>query len=149
MLGSGPLGLVGTSYEERLAMQTTTPQNVTNAVQFTFREGVRQILEYSPGLTVRIDEIRAVKAAGNYVEVHTDARRPMLVRSTLAAVEEQLVHDRFVRVHRSTIANLSRVVAVTRKRSGGCSLRFDSGLEISVSRTYAKQVHVVWLRGSV
>ena len=90
-------------------------------------------------LMVNVEDIRALKSAGNYVEIHTEGR-PLLFRSTLSAVEERLANKQFVRVHRSTIANLSRVVQVVRKRSGGCQVKFDSGLEISVSRTYAERV---------
>lgn len=52
-----------------------------------------------------------VAAAGNYVELHGDDR-PLLVRAPLSSVEATLAPHGFVRIHRSTLVNRSRVARV-------------------------------------
>jgi DNA-binding LytR/AlgR family response regulator len=55
-----------------------------------------------------LDEIDAVEACENYVRFHTLAKSYM-VKRTLREVEASLPADRFARVHRSFLVNLSRV----------------------------------------
>lgn len=59
------------------------------------------------------DHISWVAAAGNYVELH-GGPRPLLVRAPLAAVESALKPHGFVRIHRSTLVNKSRIARVRR-----------------------------------
>lgn len=58
---------------------------------------------------VRIDEVDWLETAGNYVSLHAGATE-YLYRTTMAAIEPRLDPERFVRIHRSTIVNVDRIV---------------------------------------
>ncbi len=58
---------------------------------------------------VRILDILLVTSQDNYTELTLAGRDRLLVRSTLAAWQERLPDTHFLRVHRQTILNLSRV----------------------------------------
>ncbi|MCB0719150.1 MAG: response regulator transcription factor [Bacteroidetes bacterium] len=128
------------------AMRVSLQHQVRALLDMNRREKAkpRRIAVPNNGKTtfVELGDVRAVRAAGNYVEIHT-VGRPLLLRSTLTAIEEQLADNEFVRIHRSTIVNRERIAEMIRKRSGGCQLILDSGLELSVSRSYADKVPFV------
>lgn len=58
---------------------------------------------------VRIDEVDWLETAGNYVSLHVGAAE-YLYRITMAAIESRLDPACFVRIHRSTIVNVDRIV---------------------------------------
>lgn len=80
-------------------------------------------------------EIEWVQAWGNYVNLHVRGRDHPL-RSTLTALLARLDPDRFVRVHRSYVVNLSQVAAIEPQDGGDAQLLLHSGQRIPCSRTY-------------
>jgi two-component system LytT family response regulator len=58
---------------------------------------------------VRIEDVDWLETAGNYVSLHAGAAE-YLYRTTMAAIESRLDPTRFVRIHRSTIVNVDRIV---------------------------------------
>ena len=58
---------------------------------------------------VRIDDVDWLETAGNYVSLHVGATE-YLYRITMNAIESRLDPTRFVRIHRSTIVNVDRIV---------------------------------------
>ncbi len=60
---------------------------------------------------VAFDDISVIEGYGNYVKVHTD-RGTIMTAGTLAAMEESLPRERFLRVHRSYIVAVSRIEQV-------------------------------------
>ena len=58
---------------------------------------------------VKIDDVDWLETAGNYVSLHVGAAE-YLYRTTMAAIESRLDPARFVRIHRSTIVNVDRIV---------------------------------------
>jgi two-component system LytT family response regulator len=87
--------------------------------------------------TIRIapHSIRWIDAAGDYASIHTDDR-VHLVRTTFGDLERRLDPSRFVRIHRSTIVNASRVQALRPLRNGESALTLDCGQQLKLSRTY-------------
>jgi LytTr DNA-binding domain len=80
-------------------------------------------------------DIISVTSAGNYVEYNLPAGR-RLIRGTLAAEELRLKPFGLVRVHRTRLANLNRVVAAELRPAGDFLLRMDNGEAIAGSRRY-------------
>ncbi len=74
-------------------------------------------------------------AAGNYVRLHA-AGRAHLVRRTMAALEQELDPDRFVRVHRSAIVRRDFVTGLRRDGGGRWWARLGDGEEQKVGRLY-------------
>lgn len=66
-------------------------------------------------LQIDIERILYVESRSEYVRIVTDSGRPVMTLSSLRSYEEKLPADRFLRIHRSYIVNLSRIVAVERK----------------------------------
>jgi two-component system LytT family response regulator len=58
---------------------------------------------------VRIDDVDWIETADNYVSLHA-GETEYLYRTTMAAMESRLDPARFVRIHRSTIVNVDRIV---------------------------------------
>lgn len=96
--------------------------------RFTVRDRERIIL-------VRVDELEAVEAAGNYVQLVTRGRRH-LMRQTLMEMESQLDPARFVRIHRSTIVNVDCVREIRPDPHGDADVVLESGARYRLSRAY-------------
>jgi DNA-binding LytR/AlgR family response regulator len=60
---------------------------------------------------VKIENILFVEAKGNYVLIKTDSKA-YIVHSTIKHAEERLANYNFLRVHRSYLVNLSKIVDI-------------------------------------
>ena len=87
-------------------------------------------------LFVPVDEIAYVSGADDYSELHLAGGGTMLCDKTLAALE-RLLPARFVRVHRSYIANLGCARGL-RAAGGRPALVLTDGRSVPVGRLYAK-----------
>ncbi len=90
-------------------------------------------------LTIPVDEIAWVEAAGNYVQIHTD-RKTHLVRHTVKAMEPKLDPQRFVRVRPSAIINVDAVRTVDARPGGDYTVVLTNGTTIRSSRGYRERV---------
>jgi two-component system LytT family response regulator len=84
---------------------------------------------------VRTEAIDWIEAAGNYVELHV-AGRIYLLRSTLTALEARLDPETFLRVHRDTIVQVSRIHSLHRWHGGQFRVVLGEGVERPVGRSY-------------
>lgn len=82
-----------------------------------------------------IDEIDWIEAEDVYVRLHT-REKSHLMRTRLKHLEKRLDARRFVRIHRSTIVNLSRIKEVTPHPNGGAVVILRSGEKLKMSRSY-------------
>lgn len=89
--------------------------------------------------SVDVSEIIWIDAAGDYLCVHTPGETHVL-RGTLKKLEQVLDPARFVRVHRSTIVNGSRVKSMRSHTNGEYFLTLDCDKELKLSRTYRKNI---------
>jgi hypothetical protein len=89
-----------------------------------------------------IDEIVAVRSAGNYVEfLLADGRRP-LMRATLAQMAERLAAHGFVRTHRSWLVNKARIAQIDPAGSGDFRIALSGGVEAPLSRRFRRAVEL-------
>lgn len=86
---------------------------------------------------VPVAEIDWIGAQDYYAEVHAGGESH-LVREPLRALERRLDPRRFVRVHRSAIVNVDRIVRVERGAAGPAAVRLRDGTALPVSRTHRK-----------
>lgn len=100
--------------------------------RFTVRDRDRILL-------VRVDDLEAVEAAGNYVTLVTAGGRHLL-RQTLAEMEAQLDPARFARIHRSTIVNVDRVREIRPDPHGDADVRLEGGATYRLSRAYRQRL---------
>ncbi len=81
-------------------------------------------------------DVVSISSAGNYVEYRLAGGGSHLIRATLASEEPRLKPFGIVRVHRTKMVNLHRVVGVTPRTSGDFELRLDNGDTVIGSRRY-------------
>ena len=88
-------------------------------------------------LFLRVSDIEWVHAAGNYVWLHGAQVRHKL-RHTINGLLATLNSDRFIRVHRSAIVNLDRVLQFHLPGQGNAYALLESGVQLPVSRRYGR-----------
>ncbi len=84
---------------------------------------------------VLVDEIDWIEAAGDYATLHVGRKAPLL-RETFNSLEIRLDPSRFVRIHRSTIVQVSRIRDLQSLPNRELRLTLIDGTELKVSRTY-------------
>ena len=90
-------------------------------------------------LFLRVEEIDWIEAAGVYVQVHT-AGKTWLHRISLSELEAKLDARQFLRIHRSTIVNLSRIRELRPHSHGDFLVALRDGTELKLSRSYRQKV---------
>jgi len=86
-----------------------------------------------------VDEIDWVEAASNYVKLHV-GRESYLLREGIGRVSEKLDSSSFVRIHRSTIANVRKIKELQPCNSGEYIVVMKDGKELSCSRGYRAEL---------
>ena len=94
------------------------------------------IVEGARTWRVRLDEIVALRAAGNYVEfLLEDGRRP-LMRATLRDLETRLEPSGFKRTHRSWLVNAHHIRGFKPAGSGDYHVTLNAGVTAPLSRRF-------------
>ena len=91
---------------------------------------------------VPVSTIDWVESANNYVQLHCGAKH-FLLGETLTSLAERLNPQKFVRVHRGRIVNLSRITAVHPLFSGTYEIELVGGTRISTGRQYREQIQAL------
>jgi two-component system, LytTR family, response regulator len=97
------------------------------------------------GVTVAVlpvSMIDYVKAEDDYVLLRVEGRNH-LKNQTLASLEEALPKERFVRIHRSYLLNLERLVRLGPSATGAPTAVLADGTRLPVSRTGAQRLHEI------
>jgi two-component system LytT family response regulator len=86
-----------------------------------------------------VDDIIYLEASGDYTVIST--KNDQFVSSSgIGKLEELMNPDKFIRVHRSTIINLTSLKEIERHFNGGMIVKMQNGKTFPVSRTYAKMI---------
>jgi two-component system LytT family response regulator len=88
---------------------------------------------------VKADEIDWIEAADYYVCLHV-GNQSHLLRESMSELETKLDPEKFLRIHRSTIVNLSRVSAVQTNPGGEYALVLEDGTSLRLSRSRHEQI---------
>jgi len=125
----------------RAAKQETVAAAQTEPAEAERGDGRRRLLlrrddEIHP---IDVSDIVAVVGADDYAELVLPAER-RLSRLTLAQFEEALPVDRFLRVHRSHIVNIDRLVRAEPGGGGRMLLHMESGDVLPTSRAGARLI---------
>jgi two-component system LytT family response regulator len=103
--------------------------------RFVVRRGSRHTF-------VAAGDVSWIDAVDNYLQIHVGGRA-QLVRGTMKDAERELDPAMFVRIHRSAIVNVGRVVAIEAQPTGGYLVRMDDGSRVRTSRQYAGVVRAL------
>jgi two-component system, LytTR family, response regulator len=88
------------------------------------------------------DQVDWLDVADNYLCLHVGPKSH-LWRGTMKQAEEELDPDRFVRIHRSAIVAVDRIVTVRTHESGGHVIELKGGVQLRSSRQYADRVRAL------
>ena len=87
-------------------------------------------------------DVDRVSAERDYMRLHV-GRRSWLIHHSMAALEEGLNPDLFVRLHRSAIVRKDFITGFTRNQSGRWIARLADGTEQAVGRLYSDRVRAI------
>ncbi len=79
-------------------------------------------------IRIELDDIKYIESQHEYIKIHLISSAPVVTQLSMKAIEEQLPADRFMRVHRSFIVNLTKISVIDRNR-----VVFDGKVYIPVS----------------
>ena len=128
------LGLLG-SLSGRPALSLDEALGAGGALDLRDPETPLAIRDGARTLRLPRASIRWVDAAGDYLCIHTD-RDTHVLRASLGRLEKRLDPGGFPRIHRSTLVNAARVVALRPHLNGEYFLTLDCGQELKLSRSY-------------
>jgi two-component system, LytTR family, response regulator len=120
----------------RLLKDTDGREAVQYETRFSVRTGQRIIV-------VLVNDIDWIEAGGDYVTLHV-GNRSHLLRQTMNNMESQLDPSRFLRIHRSTIVQTSRIRELVALDNREFLLRLADGKELKTSRSYSDRIEQ-WL----
>jgi two-component system, LytTR family, response regulator len=92
---------------------------------------------------VNVMDIDWVGASGDYVTLHV-GENDYLVRHTISSLERELDPERFLRIHRSTIVQTSRIAELQTLDNREFLVRLRNGKELRASRSYSQRLEE-WL----
>jgi len=92
---------------------------------------------------IQLGQVERFESMGNYTKVHFEHQKP-LVYKTLSQIEPRLPIDKFFRVNRSHIVQLSFIKDVALCASGGLELTLLSGDTVEVSRRQTSQFRAIF-----
>lgn len=90
---------------------------------------------------VRVEEIDAIEALGNYVKLRVQ-KTPYVLRASISALESRLDPAMFVRTHRSFIVNVTRIRELVPVSHGDFRIVLDRGLCVPLSRVYRERLQM-------
>ncbi len=109
------------------------PDNPRFAIRFAIRNGHKVTI-------VTADELDWIEAMGDYAGLHVGCALHLL-REPLHRLARRLDPSQFVRIHRSTIVRVARIVEVQALPNCDSLLRLHDGTPLRASRTYGPALH--------
>jgi len=104
----------------------------------------RIVVKDGPKVTVvHLDRLDWVQAQDDYVLLRTEGKN-LLKQQTLASLETQLDPSRFIRIHRSYILNLDRLVRVEQDSKEHRDAILRDGTRLPVSRAGFQRLRELW-----
>jgi two-component system, LytTR family, response regulator AlgR len=91
---------------------------------------------------IAAQDVDRVSAERDYMRLHV-GRRSWLIHHSMAALEEGLNPELFVRLHRSAIVRKDFITGFTRNQSGRWIARLADGSEQPVGRLYSDRVRAI------
>jgi two-component system LytT family response regulator len=89
---------------------------------------------------IEADQIDWIEAVGDYAGIHVGPKLHLL-RETLNSLESRLDKTRFIRIHRSSIVQLNRIVRIDPMTNRDSCLTLRDGSSLRVSRTYSRLLY--------
>lgn len=104
-------------------------QNFISSIIITDNHNVKSVLE--------VNDISYISANSPYVDIHHLSKK-YLHNETLKSLENQLNENQFIRIHKSYIINLQKVISYQSRQNGDYDVTLSDGTILRLSRNYAK-----------
>jgi two-component system LytT family response regulator len=108
---------------------------VSNSVSMHELQQTVSLKSGSDWIRVKLDNILWIEAAGDYMCVYTQDGTH-IIRQTLKQFEQELDMQRFPRVNRSAIINLSHMLKLAANANGEYVVHLTSDIKVKVGRKY-------------
>lgn len=92
---------------------------------------------------VRVEDIYAFEAMGNYTRVHLAKEIPAVYRP-ISQIQERLDSQVFFRASRSWILNTDYIAELEPTLSGGFAVKLKNGLKVDISKRQATEFKRIW-----
>ncbi|MBP1771675.1 MAG: DNA-binding response regulator [Holophagaceae bacterium] len=129
------------------AAQPAVPAPSASDLAASARQGrplERIVVKDGPKVTVvHLDRLDWVQAQDDYVLLRTEGKN-LLKQQTLASLESQLDPSRFIRIHRSYLLNLDRLVRVEQDSKEHREAILRDGARLPVSRAGYQRLRELW-----
>ena len=117
---------------EKLLEENQTPKSVSDASRLGGEDKVL-IKDGDNVWFIKLNEIRYFESEGNYVKVHFEKYKPLILRS-LNSLEERTDPQLFFRANRKFMVNLNHLVNIENWFNGGLQIEMSCGTKIEISR---------------
>jgi DNA-binding LytR/AlgR family response regulator len=109
---------------------------------YKFKNGITNLItesiyvrsEYQM-VKVELDKVEYIEALDDYVKIHFTDKSTVMTLMSLKKLQGKLTYNKFIRVHRSFLVNLSKIKTIVNRKIQ------LSHIEIPVGETYAKQLN--------
>ena len=109
---------------------------------YKFKNGIANVItesiyvrsEYQM-VKVELDKVEYIESLDDYIKIHFTDKSTVMTLMSLKKLQEKLTCDKFIRVHRSYLVNLSKIKTIVNRKVQ------LSHIEIPVGDTYAKQLN--------
>jgi len=85
-------------------------------------------------IRIELDDIKFIESQHEYIKIYLISSTPVMTQLSMKTIQEQLPTDRFMRIHRSFIVNLTKISVIERNR-----IVFDGKVYIPVSDQYKEK----------
>ena len=111
---------------------------LTDIVSLNKKSCIRKIIicNGKNNTVVEVKDIYQITAETPYISIQLEGKK-YLHSETLKSISAKLDDKIFVRVHKSTIVNLDKVVSLKSRLNGDYDIFLKNGVELRLSRTYA------------
>ncbi|GLQ89084.1 LytR/AlgR family response regulator transcription factor [Dyella flagellata] len=124
-------GQYGLLYEELIAKHTGTDNQPIR--RFTVRRG-------NDITFVKTDDVDWIEGLADYAGLHVQSKTH-LIRETLNSLESHLDSSQFLRIHRSSIVQVDRIVRVQALANRDALVTLRDGQTLRASRNYSAGLH--------
>lgn len=83
---------------------------------------------------VDINSISYIEGMSEYLKIHIDNEKPLLILMSMKKLEASLPSEKFMRIHKSYIVNLKRIVETNK-----VNVVLDTGTSLPIGEFYRKQ----------
>lgn len=125
-----------------LSVLKNKPQNKLNvelkkSETYKFISSIMICDKNNKKMILMVNDIFYFSANSPYITIHHISKK-FLYSNTLKVLENQLDNNQFVRIHKSHIVNIEKIISIKSRQNGDYDLMLSDNSVLRLSRSYAK-----------